>query len=90
MSAPDSNSPSNKPPLNPERIRLAPSRNQKQRSRLKQAADEPGIEAAPPPPPPKIAPESPRRARLKRSGQMHEDLTAPMPPPATPPDEAEY
>jgi hypothetical protein len=65
------------------RIRPVLSQHQKQRSKLKQVADEmiaEEPEPAPPPVPRKPIPESPRRVRLKRSGQMHADLTGPMPP----------
>jgi hypothetical protein len=66
----------------PPRIRLAPGRNQKQRSKLKQVED-PTLpekaDAASAPVQPTPVPESPRRVKLKRSGQMHADLTGPMP-----------
>lgn len=77
-------------PALPHDFRLRPSRNQKQRSKLRQVA--PITEAPAPAPEPaaeRPAPPPAKRARLKRSGQMHEDLTAPMPePPAK--KETEY
>ncbi|HEX8280046.1 MAG TPA: hypothetical protein VF551_01605 [Chthoniobacterales bacterium] len=81
----------------PAKIRLKPSRNQKQRSKLKQlpdpaAAAEPAPAPAPPPPPPaathSLPPQALRTMRLKRSGQMHEDLGAQ--PPADRKKEDEY
>jgi hypothetical protein len=42
------------------------------------------------PPPPAPEPVLLRKMRLKRSGHMHEDLTAPIPPPEKSPDEPEY
>ena len=82
MSTPDPNSES-EPADVPSPIRLAPGRNQKQRSKLKQA-DDPTVaeepESAAPPAPPKPVPEPVRRTKLKRSGQMHADLTGPIPP----------
>jgi hypothetical protein len=68
---------------------MQPSRNQKQRSRLKQLADStnavPPPAAAPAPPPPSPPPPAPaadsepliRRMRLKRTGQPREDLFLP-------------
>ena len=65
----------------PKPIRLRPSRNQKQRSILKQPAQPqetppPPAPASPPPPP--VTPSNDqgrlRRMRLKRSGQLREDL----------------
>src|SRR4051794_257848 len=67
----------------PKPIRLRPSRNQKQRSILKQPAQP---QETPPPPPPETPPPAPassndegrlRRMRLKRSGQMRGDLFLP-------------
>ncbi len=70
-------------PTLPTNFRLRPSRNQKQRSKLSQASEPASEPAAPTPPPVVKAPEPQpsKKARLKRSGQMHEDLTAPMPEP---------
>ena len=65
------------------RVRPVLSQHQKQRSKLKQATDETIAaepEPLPPPEPRKPIPEPQRRVRLKRSGQMHANLTAPMPP----------
>src|SRR3954453_20836650 len=69
----------------PKPIQLRPSRNQKQRSILKQPAQPEETPAPPPPPPsmPATPPPAPassnddgrlRRMRLKRSGQMRGDL----------------
>lgn len=78
-------------PKLPPNFHLRPSRNQKQRSKLGQASEPVSEPAAPVPAPvPQTRePQPSRKARLKRSGQMHEDLTAPMPePPAK--KETEY
>lgn len=94
MSTPDSNS-KNGPPQDPElRLRPALSQRQKQRSKLMQVdevtAEEPPTPAPLPGPPSKSVPETPaRRIKLKRSGQMHAGLTAPIPPDPTK-DEEEY
>ena len=62
---------------------------QKKRSKLVQQAEEPAATQPQPAPSPAAPPAEPtpplRRVRLKRSGQMHEDLTAPMPDEAAPP-----
>jgi hypothetical protein len=74
------------------RIRPVLSQHQKQRSKLKQATEETIAEEpkpVPPPEPRQPTPESPRRVRLKRSGQMHADLIAPIPPDPTK-NEPEY
>jgi hypothetical protein len=72
----------------PKPIRLRPSRNQKQRSILNQPVPPQETPAAPPAPPtPPPAPPSAnedgrlRRMRLKRSGQLREDLLLPDEPP---------
>jgi hypothetical protein len=85
-------------PGEPKRIPMQPSRNQKQRSRLKQPADSTNAvpPAAPPAPaPPAAPPAAPeaepliRKMRLKRSGQMREDIF--LPDDAQPPKpEEEY
>ncbi len=79
------------PQMLPADFRLRPSRNQKQRSKLSQASEPVSEPAAPAPAavPKTPEPQPSRKARLKRSGQMHEDLMAPMPePPAK--KETEY
>jgi len=78
----DSNSENAPAKDSPQRIRLAPSKNQKQRSKLKQVVEQPMVAEPMPAPAPPVQPppELPRRFRLKRSGHMHEDLTAPLPP----------
>jgi hypothetical protein len=76
-----------KAPTLPANFRQRPSRNQKQRSKLKQAPESLSAPEAPPPvaptPPPAVSQSTPppslKKARMKRSGQMHEDLTAPLP-----------
>jgi hypothetical protein len=82
----------------PPAFRLRPSRNQKQRSKLKQVAEEPSpgqdeADTAAPPQAPPASSEPPqlplKRRRLKRSGHMHDSLTAPLPEDA-PPREPEY
>lgn len=74
----------------PKRIRLKPSQNQKQRSRLKQGPESTNAPppAAPAPAPAPVAPAPPpappesepliRKMRLKRSGQMREDMFMPQ------------
>ncbi len=72
-------------PVAPYRLKL--SSNQKKRSRLQQVEESPpdtipsvaAPETAPPPPP------LLRKVRLKRSGQMHDDLTKPLPEENSPP-----
>jgi hypothetical protein len=82
VSTPDSNSEITPAKDSPARIRLALSQHQKQRSKLKQVVEQPMVaEPTPAPAPPVQPPTEPvRRVRLKRSGHMHEDLTAPLPP----------
>jgi len=69
-------------PIRPYRLKLG--RNQKQRSKLSQLPEEVSTPApAPAPPAPEPAKSEPppqpgRRTRMKRSGHMHEDLTAPL------------
>ncbi|MGI8438307.1 MAG: hypothetical protein ACR2NX_15645 [Chthoniobacterales bacterium] len=74
----------------PARYRPKLSQHQKKRSRLDQVAEEPATAPAASSPaitlPPAASPETSageipliRRNRLKRSGQMHEDLTKPLP-----------
>ena len=69
----------------PYRFKLGAS--QKKRSKLVQQIETPpaaGPDAAPPAAPeapPLDAPAPPRRVRLKRSGQMHEDVNGPLPDP---------
>ncbi|HEX8679189.1 MAG TPA: hypothetical protein VF683_04490 [Chthoniobacterales bacterium] len=62
----------------PKRLRLIPGQNQKQRSKLRQAPEAAPL-PAPPPPTPAPAEQAPviRKMRLKRSGQMREDLFLP-------------
>jgi hypothetical protein len=81
----------------PAPIPIARSRNQKLRSKLKQVQDTSitmpppqAVAAVPPPAPPAPEPVVLRQKRLKRSGHMHESLTAPLPEPTTPRDEPEY
>jgi hypothetical protein len=84
-------SPSSQPSADgePKPIPLKPSRNQKQRSRLTHGgehnetpapAPQPAAEPSPAPAQPATSDEGDarliRRLRLKRSGHMHEDLTA--------------
>lgn len=70
------------------------SRNQKKRSKLSQAPEEaPAAEQPPEPTPPPPAPPAPaplRRTRLKRSGQMHDDLKEPLPGDRAPTNADEY
>ena len=73
-------------PTLPLSFRLRPSRNQKQRSKLSQAPEETPTPSEPAPAAPTPAPVAnpsaqpvSKKVRLKRSGQMHEDLTAPIP-----------
>ena len=69
----------------PYRFKLGAS--QKKRSKLVQQTDQPPAPAAAPdatpaPEAPKAdEPTPPKRVRLKRSGQMHEDLNGPLPGP---------
>ncbi len=70
----------------PKGFRLKPSGNHKRRSKLAQAPNEspvpiePAAEEVSLPPPAASAPDhGVRKYRLKRSGHMHEDLTAPIP-----------
>jgi len=66
-------------------FRLAPSRNQRRRSKLQQLPEETSAPPAKPEPAPTPAPVTPpaapllRHTRLKRSGHIHEDLTQPLP-----------
>jgi hypothetical protein len=74
-------------------FRQAPSRNQRQRSKLQQLPEEPSAPATKPEPapaPPVALPPAPllRHTRLKRSGHMHEDLSKPIP--EEKPRESEY
>jgi hypothetical protein len=73
----------------PYRFKLGAS--QKKRSRLVQQTEEPPAaapDAAPTPAAPQPeAPAPPKRVRLKRSGQMHEDLNGPLPDPPPKRDE---
>ena len=67
----------------PYRFKLGAS--QKKRSKLVQQTEQPpaaGPSAAPAPEAAKVdEPTPPKRVRLKRSGQMHEDLNGPLPDP---------
>lgn len=76
--------PSPDAPKLPPNFKLKPSRNQKKRSKLQQAPEETISPVQPPEPVPPAAadpavPAPLRKNRLKRSGQMHEDLTKPLP-----------
>ena len=74
------------------RIRTALSQHQKQRSKLKQVIEETIAEEpkpVPQPEPRQPVSETPRRVKLKRSGQMHAALIGPMPPDPRK-DEPEY
>ncbi|HEV3409576.1 MAG TPA: hypothetical protein VG095_04745 [Chthoniobacterales bacterium] len=106
MTEPDQSAESGDAAKLPQDFRPRPSRNQKLRSKLRQAPDEPaGAESAaeaetapaePAPPPPAqntpAAPALPLKARrLKRSGHMHDSVTGPLPEEEPPdPDRPEY
>lgn len=66
----------NSAPKSPEGFRLKPSQNQKQRSRLRQDAEPaaPAPEPVAPAPLPAAEP-PPKKSRLRRSGQMHDNLS---------------
>jgi hypothetical protein len=66
------------------------SSNQKKRSKLDQhqePAPAPEAEPTAAPPPASAPVDAPKRARLKRSGQMHDELRAPIPEPPRPADQ---